>query len=516
MTGVALLGRPEADRHDDARAGATSPRRERVVLGVALVVASAVTALGLRGHTMWFDELQAWNIARASHSVGDVYAALRYEGHPIVWYLPLFVITRFTGDPHAMQVLQWAIATGTFALVLFRAPFTIGMRIAVVAGYFFAFEYGVISRSYGLSALLLILAVTLLARPRPAWMGAGVALGVLAWTSLPGAVFALAVAGAVFLGDRARLRWSAVVTVVAAGAAITCVPPSDFSSFAPGLVGDGSIFGPGRAAQVASAASGLWRGLVPVPDAVGKWNSNIFDGLPGAGFVEAALAVAVFVVVLRALRTSPFARRLWWIGAAGYFVFFLAVILPEQSRYAGYLLLLFLACVWLAVAPPGAARVTVPDPLDRRRTTLGACFAFVVVAQIVAMVAIYPVATVDAFSRDEALAGIVHHARLDDAIVSGQDWDAATIGGYLDRPVYSAARGAWIRYFIHDDREAQGFEHLTDRRVVCAAAHVAATTRGPVAIVTDHHMHGLPLLGSSEGGYVYRFAPTASGVASGC
>ena len=34
--------------------------------------ASVVTALGLRAHAMWFDELQAWNIARASHSLGDL------------------------------------------------------------------------------------------------------------------------------------------------------------------------------------------------------------------------------------------------------------------------------------------------------------------------------------------------------------------------------------------------------------------------------------------------------------
>ena len=61
---------------------------------------------------MWFDELQAWNIARASHSLGDLYTNLRYEGHPILWYLPLYALTRFTGNPHSMQVVQWAVATG--------------------------------------------------------------------------------------------------------------------------------------------------------------------------------------------------------------------------------------------------------------------------------------------------------------------------------------------------------------------------------------------------------------------
>ena len=116
------------------------------------------------------------------------------RGHPVLWYLPLYALTRVTGDPRAMQVLQWTIACGVYALVLLRAPFAFWMRVVVIAGYFLAFEYGVISRSYGLGVLLALLAVHWLARPAPAWARAGVALALLAFVSLAGAVLAVAVA----------------------------------------------------------------------------------------------------------------------------------------------------------------------------------------------------------------------------------------------------------------------------------------------------------------------------------
>jgi hypothetical protein len=511
MARAAVLDRPDETTPAPGVSTARNQRARsrRAMLVAAFIVVTVGTALGLRGHAMWFDELQAWNIARSSHSLRALYAHLRYEGHPIVWYLPLFALTRFTGNPRAMQVLQWAIATTTFAIVLFRSPFSVPMRIMVVGGYFFAFEYGVITRSYGLCALLVVLAAMLLARPRPAWWSAAAVLALLAWTSLPGAVLAIAYAVAVAFTSRARLRWSLTVGIAAVVAALTCVPPTDFSgSFAPGLAGDASTFGTGRAIRAASAIAGTWRGLVPIPASIGEWNSNLLDGRPGAVWIEAALSLLLFVVILRALRPFPFARRLWWIGSLGYVGFFMTVILPEQSRYAGFVFLLFLSCAWLAIAPPGAEAASSAHP-GKRRPALGALLVLVLAGQIVATITIYPTATAAAFAREEALAQAVHAARLDDAIVSGQDWDGTAIGGYLDRPVYSVARHQWIRYFTHDEREAKGFHHLTDHDVRCAAETIASARARPVAIVTDHHMRGLRPIGRSENAVVYRVNPSA-------
>ena len=89
-----------------------------------------------------------------------------------------------------MQVLGWLVVWRSNAVVLFRSPFPVPARLAIVAGYFFAFEYSVIVRSYGLGLLLLVLALSWLGRPRPVWAAGTIALALLAWISLAGAVLA--------------------------------------------------------------------------------------------------------------------------------------------------------------------------------------------------------------------------------------------------------------------------------------------------------------------------------------
>ena len=95
-------------------------------------------------------------------------------------------------------------------------PFSVPMRVAVIAGYCFAFEYGVITRSYGLSALLRDRGAGA-ARAAAAVVGVGRhMLVLLAWTSLPGAVLAIAVAVAVAWVLRAHFVFAGTVLAAAA------------------------------------------------------------------------------------------------------------------------------------------------------------------------------------------------------------------------------------------------------------------------------------------------------------
>jgi hypothetical protein len=504
----------------------------RVLSGVALAVVAAATAVGLHAHAMWFDELQAWNIARASHSLPDLFANLRYEGHPVLWYLPLYALTRVTGDPRWMQAAQLVVVVATYALVLFRSPFSLPARIAIVAGYFVAFEYGAITRSYGLGVLLLVATLVFLARPRPAWGAALTTAALLAWTSVAGAVLAGAIACTVVLASNSNARgiWSRVraldgprrrfVLGVGAGggaAALTCIPPADFHDFAHGL-GGSSSFGSGPITSVASAVSGTWRGLFPLPARFGGWNTQLLDGLPAAVWIEAALSVAIFVVVLRALRPSPFAQRLWIVGSAGLLAFFALVILPEESRYAGQVFLLFLACCWLALAPPGADRLTPADATTNARPALlRSALVVVLTAQVVATLAVYPSTSVTAFSPDRAVAAAARAAGLSDTLVSGADFDAATVGGYLDRSTYSVARHAWTRFFVHDDLEARGVAHLTNTAVLCAGAGLARRRGRAAGVIVSGTLAGtagVSRVVDVDGVALYRVAPSAAVV--GC
>jgi hypothetical protein len=51
---------------------------------------------------MWRDELNGWLIARDSPSLTNFWNNIRYEGHPILWYVWLYLLN---------QITQNAIAT---------------------------------------------------------------------------------------------------------------------------------------------------------------------------------------------------------------------------------------------------------------------------------------------------------------------------------------------------------------------------------------------------------------------
>ena len=489
---------------------------------VTLVVACVVSAYFVHAHAMWFDEIQAWNIARASHSLGGLWSNLRYEGHPVLWYLPLYALTRVTGDPRAMQVLQWTIACGVYALVLLRAPFAFWMRVVVVAGYFLAFEYGVISRSYGLGVLLALLAVHWLARPTPAWARTGVALALLAFVSLAGAVLAVAVAvslgwsvwrGQLTVVERDRRRAGAVVgavLVAAAAAAATCVPPPDFVSFSLGI--PTTPFDGLSATRFAASAAGVWRGLFPIPLGMGRWNTNLLDDLPAHEWWQALVAIGIVILVTSALRTRPFARTLWLVGTLGAFAFSVLVVLPDRSHYAGAFFVLFLVCVWCAVAPPGRAPADLPE-LTGGSTGLMRIATVVFVAQVVATVAILPYNSVHPFAPDRTLAQVAAARGMRDRIVSGQDYDGVTMSGYLDVPVYSVARHDWIRYFHNDQREADGNGRMTDRVLQCTSARLAHQRAESMILVSDRPLASEPgfrRIASTDGVNLYEVAPAGA------
>ena len=107
--------RPETDR-----------RRARMHLPLHGVLTSLFLLAGgllISRHVLWRDEAQAWLIARDSHSLRDLLTLVHYEGHPPLWYLLLFLVTRATQRPEAMQWLQLAMAAATLFMVVRFAPF---------------------------------------------------------------------------------------------------------------------------------------------------------------------------------------------------------------------------------------------------------------------------------------------------------------------------------------------------------------------------------------------------------
>jgi hypothetical protein len=139
----------------------TTPAGTRAVvlrraLTVALFVAfAAQMALAVARHEPWFDEAQAWLIARDS-GLWELFAErLRYEGSPGLWHLVLMPFAKL-GLPYA--AIGWigaGCALVGAALLLRRGPFPLWVKAGLLFSWAIGYQYAAVARSYTLMPLLL-------------------------------------------------------------------------------------------------------------------------------------------------------------------------------------------------------------------------------------------------------------------------------------------------------------------------------------------------------------------------
>jgi hypothetical protein len=114
-------------------------------------------------HEPWFDEAQAWLLAR-DNSLWDLLAhRVRYEGTPGLWHAVLWCAIR-AGLPYRLFfVIPALFAISGAAVVLWKAPFPAPLRMLTVTSYFYGYQFSIVARSYCLDLLLVPVAA--------AWFG---------------------------------------------------------------------------------------------------------------------------------------------------------------------------------------------------------------------------------------------------------------------------------------------------------------------------------------------------------
>lgn len=110
-------------------------------------------------HELWFDEAQAWDIARTASYHKILFEVPHYEGHPQLWHLLLSVFAK-NGAPFKLtiQAVNITISTAAMAVLLFKSPFPKIIRCLLPFTYYFFYQYGVYSRPYCITMLAFFLA----------------------------------------------------------------------------------------------------------------------------------------------------------------------------------------------------------------------------------------------------------------------------------------------------------------------------------------------------------------------
>jgi hypothetical protein len=177
-----------------------------LVLAVYLIVNIVL----ILHHENWRDEAQAWQIAKQC-SLKGMFAQLKYEGHPCLWYLILMPFAKL-GFPFAYMGFISLFFMGIAVwLILTRAPFSAPVKIFIVFGSSFIYYYPVISRSYCLIPPILACLAVLYPHRKEKPLLYGTALAFLTQTHIfvIGTSFVLsAVWGLEFLADCIKKRLS--------------------------------------------------------------------------------------------------------------------------------------------------------------------------------------------------------------------------------------------------------------------------------------------------------------------
>jgi hypothetical protein len=456
-----------------------APSETRFAVGLACVFAALAVAGALR-HEMWRDELEIWLIARDSPDPASLLRNMGTEGHPALWYVLTWLVSRLTRAPVAIQALNVAIATAAAWLVARHAPAPRWVRALVVLGYFPLYEFTVIARSYALELLLLAAFLARLSRRR-AIDAVGVALlALLAQTNLFGTIFAGLVLAATLLarwrGARSfTVSWVGVSVVVLAAAVAfghtlaqsLAIGPDHAGAYRPGWDLHWLLMGLGTVA----------RGFVPLPDftAHTSWNSSALDMLP-RGFpapVGALAGLLALGLATRALRRCPEAL-LAFLGGSATLLTLTLFVWFGYARHHGQHFVWFLVCSWLAsiLGPTGGSAARA-----RARWRLG----------LATLLAVHAILGARAYLRDLALPfsnarAVAAHVRSTDLwdlpIVGSLDYSIEPIAAYLDRPVWYPESGRYGTFLDWSDRR-----RLVPVTQALADARALARTAGRDALL---------------------------------
>jgi hypothetical protein len=456
-----------------------------------LVVAGFATA----SHELWRDEAQPWLVALHSQSLFELFQHVKFEGHPGLWYTCLYLLSRVTASPLAMQALHVAIAAAAVWIVARYAPFTPLQRVLFAFGYFPLYEYAVVSRDYGLGMLLLLATCAALGGRTPRFPLVVALIALIPQTNVFAAIRGLAL-GLVLLADRwlpgepvlgervtdKQFAAGALVVIISVGLAVfQTLPPANLHldlGWRPRL----------ELRFLAKRFRSLVPALMPIPRSGPEWwMLSVHDcwwGWPRWRAPAALAAYALLAWVLLGL-----ARRLralvFLATAIVGLVTFMYLWFPGEARHFGYSLVALVMALWLGKIED-ARRAIVTDGWIGRAwaSTQGSVFTPLLAVHAVGGLSAVYLERRYVFADGKPAAHYLVEHGLDGApLVAQHDF----VQGVL---VYLGRKEA---YFVRSDRlgsfgmwDKERFPPVTDSTCLARARQIAAEQHTPAVLIADH------------------------------
>jgi len=399
-------------------------RADWIRLGTVVSLYAVLLAILVPRHEPWFDEAQAWLIARDDSPTNLFVHTLRYEGTPGLWHLLLMVPAKLGWPYAAMNWLAAALALAGVFVFLRWAPFPWPVKALFPFTFYVLYQYAVVARNYSLMPPLLFGLAALYLRKTERIYSYTALLCLLANVSLHGAL----IAGALMLLHLWDLRsqWPDLprpvrVRQAKAAAAFTLagllivgqlLPPADFGGFA------------GR-----QTSSPLWDGLARA------WTVQV-DALTGTW----PLAAAVLAVSLWWFHRRQVLRV--FLLPAG-LVTLLFAVLYYTPTHVGILFLVWVFALWVSFSRLATLRrsVDVRNAAKRGEETSP-------LLPILAMLAVFAVQIywsvstavldyVGSYSGSRELAEYIKKEHLEDRVIHAVGYQTFAVQPYFDRNLFN-------------------------------------------------------------------------------
>ena len=104
-------------------------RKKKVILSV-IIIGIWLTAVIFTAtkHEFWRDEVRPLSHARTAVSPFDLYRRTQHDGHPILWYLILYIGKSVIDTPIILPVLSIMIAFLAIVVFVLFSPFPFWIR----------------------------------------------------------------------------------------------------------------------------------------------------------------------------------------------------------------------------------------------------------------------------------------------------------------------------------------------------------------------------------------------------
>jgi hypothetical protein len=413
-----------------------------LICDAVLVFLIIVNVIRTLRHAMWRDELQVFMLAIYSSSPWSLLSKLKYEGHPGLWHMLVWVITRFTADPMWMQVMHIGLAIAVWLIIYWWSPFNRFEKILLLLSYFLFWEYFVISRSYVLIALFTFAFIALREqRSRPEFV-LWLLLGLLANVHVFGAIWSIILAFMLALqGMRLKsvsIAGAAVYLVLLVLAVVTMVPAADeglwgHDWFSVSRLYDDLVipFGAYIPLKLDSIEEALAFIVHPATAGIPQfWSLNPSDFFVGLLHIDSLHpARLAFVFAVPIILCWLITRDLMLV--LEFALIYLGILLfaniwgyPLAARHHGVIFLAFIASAW-------AVRLRQSDPR----------WSAWVLGSVLIINACGGVLTLSSelrpFSEGYDAASWIQQSGLTDTFLIGSnDAQVSTVAGYLGRPIY--------------------------------------------------------------------------------